>query len=371
MAFTEKMRAPGVILGAALLGACLIPAEALSQPGAPGCVRAPNSALVVNVRDKGATPDDLSDDTAAIQAAIEEIAGTGGTVLVPDGTYLVDAVGQNRLRLGSRMTLSLSARATLKALPNTAEQYAVLTIAGASDVAVVGGTLEGDRETHLGSTGEWGMGIHIGGGAQRITISGVTSRKMWGDGFYVQGAKAVLLCSVTADQNRRQGLSVIEVDGLIVTDSVFRNTRGTAPSSGIDLEPDVAAQEITNVRILNSQFLDNIGAGLLVDGGKGPISNVEITNNVFAGNPRAIKVKHTGAERCGNEIVSLSNAWTDFSAFVEAVKFAVVRNDCIAPTRVGELGTRDRRSLRMPARAAAEIASPVRANNQLASGIND
>ena len=43
---------------------------------------------------------------------------------------------------------------------------------------------------------------------------------------------------VTADNNRRQGLSIVEADGVLVTDSIFSNTHGTRPSAGIDLEPD-------------------------------------------------------------------------------------------------------------------------------------
>jgi polygalacturonase len=330
MAYEGIRRAPRLIFGASIIGACLLPNQASAGPGDPACVRPPASALVVDVTEKGAKPGDLIEDTAAIQAAIDQVAGTGGTVLVPDGTYLVNAVGKHRLTLKSRMTLELAPHATLKAIPNGAEGYAVLSISGASDVTVVGGTLEGDREAHAGTTGEWGMGIRIDGGSQRITVSGVTATKMWGDGFYVHGAKGVLLCQVTADHNRRQGLSVIQVDGLIVTGSVFKNTRGTRPGSGIDLEPDVAAEEITNVRIESSRFLDNAGAGLLIHGGKGPISKVEITNNVFAGNPRSIKLKHVPgvSARCGNQIVSQSNSWTDFSALVELATYAVASNDC-------------------------------------------
>jgi polygalacturonase len=69
------------------------------------CVEAPTSALVINVRDKGAKGDGETDDTAAIQAAIDEVGGTGGTVLVPKGTYTVDAVGKKRLTLKGDMTL--------------------------------------------------------------------------------------------------------------------------------------------------------------------------------------------------------------------------------------------------------------------------
>ena len=45
--------------------------------------------------------------------------------------------------------------------------------------------------------------------------------------------------------------------GFEVTNSVFKNTRGTRPSAGIDLEPDRETQTITNVRIAHSKFLDN------------------------------------------------------------------------------------------------------------------
>ena len=56
----------------------------------------------VNVKDKGAKGDGTTNDTAAIQAAIDKAGGTGGTVLVPKGTYMVDAVAENRLSLRAK-----------------------------------------------------------------------------------------------------------------------------------------------------------------------------------------------------------------------------------------------------------------------------
>ena len=173
------------------------------------------------------------------------------------------------------------------------------------------------------------MGIRIDGGSEHINVNGVTSRDMWGDGFYVEHAKDVSFCSVTADHNRRQGLSVIEANGLLVTQSIFKNTDGTHPSSRIDLEPDRASQLIRNVRIRQSQFLDNTGAGLLIDAGKGPISDIEIDRNVFDGNPRAIKLKHAPeiSMKCGNQIAN-SGVWSDFFGFVETVEFKISSNSC-------------------------------------------
>ena len=254
----SKRGTPSGVLNILVLATCTLPLAAAPRD----CAEKPASAHLVDVKDKGARGDDRTDDTAAIQAAIDEIAGTGGTVLIPDGRYLVDAVGEKRLALRSDMTLMLANDAVLKAIPNDSGKYAVLSISGVSNVAVVGGTLEGERDEHEGKSGEWGMGIQIHRGAKHITISGVTVRKMWGDGFYVKGAKDVKFCFVTADNNRRQGLSIVEADGVVVTDSVFKNTRGTRPGAGIDLEPNKPGQRISSVRIQNSKFLDNAGAGI-------------------------------------------------------------------------------------------------------------
>ena len=315
-----------------LLLVCL---DASAGAAAKGCAKAPASSRVVNVRDKGAKADGQADDTAAIQSAIDQVAGTGGTVLVPDGTYMVDAVGERQLKLKSNMTLKLSSGATLKAIPTSQQSYSVLTIAGASNVTVTGGTLEGDRDDHRGTVGEWGMGIFITGGAKNITVSGVTSKKMWGDGFYVQAASDVTFCSVTADYNRRQGLSVIEVERLLVTDSVFKNTRGTRPSAGIDLEPDNPEQKVSDVRIHGSKFLDNAGAGVLVSGKKGHpsiISNVEITQNVFTG-IMPIKIEYApevlDSAICRNrQIVPKTEASGRLSAYADSSELVVVQNVC-------------------------------------------
>lgn len=71
---------------------------------------------------------------------------------------------------------------------------------------------------------------------------------------------------------------------MLVTDSVFKNTHGTRPSAGIDLEPDNESQRITNIRIQNSKFLDNAGLAIEIAVKKGTVAKVELTRNVFRGN---------------------------------------------------------------------------------------
>jgi polygalacturonase len=327
----DAQRLAGPFLTAVLLVACLVPQRALA---AAGCAKPPASPLVVNVRQKGAKGDGRTDDTAALRAAFDKVARTGGTVLVPDGVYMVEATSrEHRLKIGSDTTLKLSPGATIKAIPNGAQDYALLTIAGASNVTVTGGTLEGDRAQHTDKAGEWGMGLSIVEGAKNVTVSGVTSKEMWGDGFYLGSAQGVTFCSVVSDHNRRQGLSVIEVDRLEVTNSVFSNTQGTRPSAGIDLEPDDVKQRISNVRIHNSKFLNNKGPGILVAGKKNVslISHLEITENLFVG-AVPLKIEYSPevlqSQICRNRQIVRQAVDTGLSTYQEPKEVLVVQHEC-------------------------------------------
>ena len=317
---------------AAMIAAGALCFAASAQAGFEGCTIAPASPLVVNVKDKGAKGDGRADDTAKIQKAIDEVAGTGGTVYVPDGVYMVHATGRRRLLLGSRMTLKLADRAVLKVIPNGAKAYSTLKIANVSDVTVVGGTLQGDRAAHKSKAGEWGMGITIGPEARRVTIAGVTAKDMWGDGFYVGGAIDVAFCSVVADHNRRQGLSIVKAKRLLVTNSVFKNTRGTRPSAGIDLEPDGPTETIAAVRIEHSKFINNAGGGIMIAGKKGEVANVEISHNVFEeGRPilveNAPRVRSTAI--CNNRHIAQQEQPTEgFNSFAEQVEVVSLQADC-------------------------------------------
>ncbi len=266
--------------------------KAIPSSPAPlvACSPGAASSLVVDVTKApyGAKGDGTTDDREAIQKAINAVGGTGGTVYIPVGTYMVNALanpyGSYGIALKSRMTLRLSPDAVLRAIPNASSTYAVLYAGAVNDVVITGGTIEGDRSAHKATGGESGIGLYIAS-SQCITVDGVTARECWGDGFYVEGSRGsrnILLANVIADHNRRQGLSIVRVDGMVVRGSTFKNTKGTTPETGIDIEPN-DNETVNNVTITGCTFENNAGGGVLC-GPRVNSSNSFVSNVVLDGN---------------------------------------------------------------------------------------
>lgn len=252
------------------------------------CAPPPASNLVLNVMAEGAVGNGKTDDTLAIQRAINKVADSGATVLIPAGTYLIDAVAH--LNLTNNMTLKMEEGAILKAIPNNKENYGIIKIKNVSNVNVIGGIVQGERDQHQGKTGEWGMGVELYG-SKNVVIENVIAKDNWGDGFYVNDdASNTAFCGVIADNNRRQGISVISANRLVIRDSVFQRTHGTEPMAGIDIEPN-SNQSVTDVRITNNVVMHNSGSGIIStvsDEAKGTahVKNVMIDGNTVVNNGR-------------------------------------------------------------------------------------
>ena len=140
------------------IAALFIPSPALAGSDAPqSCNPPPDASVLVNVTETGAKGDGKTDDTAAIQAAIDKVAGSNGIVFLPDGIYMVAVGGKQGLNLKSDMTLKLSGGATIRAMPTKDGKYVLLRVAGASNVWIIGGTLEGERSVAVNDRTTPGM----------------------------------------------------------------------------------------------------------------------------------------------------------------------------------------------------------------------
>lgn len=222
---------------------------------------------MLNVRDFGAKGDSTTDDTAAIQAALDAASTRGiSAVLFPTGTYKVSATTADNnffaaLTVHSGQRLLFDA-ATLQLTANGYDFYAVLNIHNVNNVTVEGGlTIIGDRESHTATTGESGHGIRIVN-SHNVHVSDVDIRYTWGDGVCVggNGTMAEISQNVTLERIRtykcsRNGLSIIEADGVVVRDCDFTYTDRTNPQYGIDIEPNLGTA--TNILIENVRMLNN------------------------------------------------------------------------------------------------------------------
>ncbi|HJW46370.1 MAG TPA: right-handed parallel beta-helix repeat-containing protein [Lysobacter sp.] len=252
---------PAVLLGHPAWGMAAATSTAVAPTRARGRSR-------INVRDKGARGDGQHDDTAAFQAAIDALPDAGGTVQVPAGTYLIDALKYVNLR--SRMHLQLSPDAKLVAIPNDFKRSYVLYAFKVSDVEISGGQIVGERAKHQGTEGEWGHGIQLRG-ASKVTVRNIRISDCWGDGICIGGADErqatpsddIFIANVVCTGNRRQGLSIGRSRNVRVYDSEFSNTAGTNPQFGIDIEPDRPGGT-SGIHIENCVVRNNRGGGIQI-----------------------------------------------------------------------------------------------------------
>lgn len=163
--------------------------------------------------------------------------------------------------------------ATIKVNATSRGKYALFCIKNADNVTFEGGALVGDVRTHTGSTGEQGHGLYFIS-SSNCNCKNVIAKEFWGDGFSVQSPQDgmpntnLLISNVKSFYNRRQGISVEGVDGLIIEDSEFSYTGGihaTAPTAGIDIEPWNSTQVCKNILVRNCRFMNNGGSGIRVD----------------------------------------------------------------------------------------------------------
>lgn len=204
-------------------------------------------------------------DTSALQAMIDAGVRSNVKVVIPAGKYFIDV--DKGLHIPSNTTVVMEDGAELLAIPTKNSSYSVVNINNAHNVTLIGGRIVGERAHHLGHGGEWGMGINIRG-SSNIMIRGTSVSDCWGDGFYLgmgsdkrTPCKDISISNVKSFNNRRQGISIVACIGAKITDSEFENTNGTAPASGIDLEPN-GSDPVKNVSISGCKVIGNAGCGI-------------------------------------------------------------------------------------------------------------
>ncbi|MEM8746848.1 MAG: right-handed parallel beta-helix repeat-containing protein, partial [Actinomycetota bacterium] len=194
--------------------------------------------------------------TNGFQAAIDHAVGLGlGTFEVPAGTYLIgverNAEYTGGIELPDRFALVLDDGAVLRQAIHDRWNSCVVGVTRSTDVVIRGGTIIGDRDTHVftprPSDGavdhDEGHLICIWTGAERVLVEAVRLADATGDGILLVGqtGPGSFVSDITIrrgefDRNRRQGISIVGGVRVLIEDNEIHHTGGIAPQFGINVE---------------------------------------------------------------------------------------------------------------------------------------
>ena len=247
----------------------------------------------VSVKDFGAVGDGVTDDTAAIQAAVS----AANRIYFPSGTYLCDgqiALRSNVTLCGDGMNVTKVKKVTtdyggvfVANSDSTTEQIKNIVL---QDLTVFDDvvTLGFSEQQHL-------VSLH---GVDNVQINRVEFYGFRGDGLYIGEWNEAVRTRVNTNilvsdcvfdgvnKDNRNGISVITGDGITIVNNMFKNTTKSDMPGAIDLEPDASTTSIIkNVVVSGNRFFNiggNVGAVCaVIPATVAEFQNITVTSNSF------------------------------------------------------------------------------------------
>lgn len=172
---------------------------------------------------------------------------------IKEGYYTVNVDTGSNIIVSSNSVVILDGDIHL--IPNAKIGYNIVTIKG-SDISLSGkGTIFGDKFTHKGADGQWGMGIMIKD-AHNVVISGIRIRECWGDCIYIgYSSTNITIEKCVLTHGRRQGISITSANNVEIKNTRIYDVGGQKPQFAIDIEPNkndtVDNIVIDNVKSIN------------------------------------------------------------------------------------------------------------------------
>lgn len=262
------------------------------------------NADVVNVKNQGAKGDGATDDTASIQSAIN-LAVAGQTVLVPPGTYMINATGLTHKSgvsiVGSYATLRMLAVAI-------APNFVMLVGAACTRFAITGLVFDFGSATLSNPTG--GSVSLIGWSASTY----FNVRNCWFLGLGLGSATG-------AGASGSIGILTTSGNNFSVTDNYFENltTRNTyiqaavfSPAGGIATDWEFSNNRLKGCGLTGNgtrvRICDNVVNGARYGGG---LTGGGTASDLFATIRGNIVVNSTGTDANGFAVDGIQSYWPD------------------------------------------------------------
>ena len=245
------------------------------------------AAASFDIRSFGATANDGTDDTVAIQAAINA-ARWGGTVTIPSGVFLVSPQSSSAaLMLRSGVTMSgAGPSSVLKVVDGNGRTVRVISTHSGDpqpprNVALRDFAVDGNRGTSTQSPShEQDHGVYMtdssGLPPSNILIENLTVTGMQGDGILVRSGEQISLRNNRVLNNFRAGLNL---EG--ANHSVASGNLASENKSGIHVEMNPGA--VNQGLVIANNTLVNNNCGICLNGDEGRLEDVTVSDNLIVG----------------------------------------------------------------------------------------
>lgn len=259
-----------------------------------------------NVKDFGAKGDGFTDDYFALKETFEAVNKFGsGKIVFPKGNYFINQYHDGTNNLDDLVLENLSylqvkgnqSVITLKGnfirSKKQISNIIPISITNSRNILIQDLEIDGnvDLMSRKDDISEYGGHLIKLVKVEDVNLKNLNLHHAQTDGLYITGMSSNLRAEkVTATNNARQGMSIIELKNSTFIDCQFSNTGITGrygrhkPSAGVDIEPHSRPNSVIDVKFENCTFENNLGAQFVA-------SDINSTRNVTLKNCKVIRKK--------------------------------------------------------------------------------